>query len=101
MRLWVAIVLAFSVFLAPLAVPASARAMAAPGCAGKAGHFCPCSHAPKSCQDMCASATAEVGVDSAPVAMLAMTLKSITHIRNELLAPDGLARGVDPPVPRA
>ena len=64
MRFWIAFVLAFSVMLAPLGGAGTAQAMAAFGCAGKAGQSCPCKQVPKSCMVACATVAAEVGIYS-------------------------------------
>ena len=101
MRLWIAIVLALSVFLAPLAVAGPAVAMVMPGCADKTAHSCPCDHAPKSCQDMCASPASQIGIALAPFPVAAMTVEGADHFLKEPLVPDEIARGLDPPVPRA
>ena len=101
MRLWFAMILALSVMLAPLGVSSSANAMSAPDCAGKTGHACPCKNAPKACTVVCAAVSAATAIideqptDSKPNAV------AVVHVAMAALAPVGMARGLDPPVPRA
>ena len=101
MRLWFAMILALSVLLAPLGVSSFANAMTSPDCAGKTGHPCPCKNAPKACVNVCAAVSAAtivvdaLATDSEPHAV------GIVHVLLVPLSPDGIARGLDPPVPRA
>lgn len=101
MRLWFALVLAFSVLLAPLGVAGSARAMDASGCAGKVGQSCPCKQAPKSCMEACAAATVEVGIFSGLILTASAVPPRFVHALTMPLSPDSIEQGLDPPVPRA
>ena len=101
MRLWFAMILALSVMLAPLGVAGAANAMSAPGCAAKAGSMCPCKNAPKACANVCAAVSvAAAVVDEQPADSKAHSVRT-AHALPAPLSHDGIARGLDPPVPRA